>query len=337
MAAKLPLLLFYLLLTLGFAPVCAQQNVMLSGKIRNAKAKTVYVLRYELGQFSIADSARLNSNGEFNMRFHWSSPRAAIFQHADERTSLFLAPGYTLSLTADGRSFHETLDFSGHGRAINLYFVRKALFEEQTRTARTQAVRLPEAEFIRFTDSTLTVDQALLQVHFAGQKLSRAEAGFVEGLKTEMRYRWAKARADYPALHTQYRQLPQPYQPTEEYYTYLKRVQLNNPAALASPMYLAFLQAFIQAEVSRKQAAGQPGAPAGNSALLFEVINQQFKPGRVKLALLKEVLTNQLHTPDDVAAAARHMPAWLNEAKPWPGPRAELEALFNSRNTPPAR
>ena len=120
--AFLPLLV--LAMACNMAPKA--DYVLFSGKITNPTGENVIISRDGFEQ-----SMAINENGEWSdtLRLEAGYYR---FSDGNEYASIYLAPGYDLSMEINTEEFDESISYAGEGSAVNNYVAAKYLLNESS-------------------------------------------------------------------------------------------------------------------------------------------------------------------------------------------------------------
>ncbi|MGK4566799.1 hypothetical protein [Flavobacterium sp. 3HN19-14] len=114
-----------LLLLLVFCGVSAQ-DVKFAAKIANRNGDKLTIS----GPKKFKQEIAINKDNVFTATF--AAP-AGLYEMTDgtEFTSLYLKPGYDLTLTMDARQFDESIVYKGKGEQENNFLAQKTLMEEE--------------------------------------------------------------------------------------------------------------------------------------------------------------------------------------------------------------
>ena len=133
---------------------CAKKSVdyvTLAGKIDNPVERKVSVYtqdRKEVKSIDLKDDNTFSDTLHVKKDYYW-------FMHGQERTKIYLKPGYDLKLYLDTKQFDETLKYEGKGAGVNNYLAKKFLLEESfgSKTYYGYFAKLDEKDFLHLVDS----------------------------------------------------------------------------------------------------------------------------------------------------------------------------------------
>jgi thiol-disulfide isomerase/thioredoxin len=114
---------------------------LLSGKIDNAKGKSLSVTRGDFEQ-----TINLNDDGTFADTLH-IEPGFYALSHGRESTTAFLKPGYNVSVSINTPQFDESIKYMGVGSENNNYLAKKFLNNEASQGNDDTFYALGEKEF----------------------------------------------------------------------------------------------------------------------------------------------------------------------------------------------
>ena len=115
-----------LLCLLAFAGAFAQSGpVKFAAKIQNRNTDSIFIRSQKAVVIVMKADAKGNFKGEFN-----AEPGFYRLADGAETTSLYLKPGFDLSLTMDAKMFDETIVYKGKGEKENNFLAKMALEQE---------------------------------------------------------------------------------------------------------------------------------------------------------------------------------------------------------------
>jgi thiol-disulfide isomerase/thioredoxin len=134
-----------------------------------------------------------------------------------------------------------------------------------------------EAGFVKFIDAKKEDQDDFLQKYIAKGTLSEAFQKFAQA---QIDFTWANDRITFPDLREQIVFAEKRLVMTPEYYNFIKQLDLNNPAALISPIYNDFVMNYVN-----HVAAGNKTKKTDNSYFysLYEVAKTKLKGDALNL------------------------------------------------------
>lgn len=110
------------------------QNAKLSGKITNPNGNMVYLYNTKIEDkkrvVNHLDSAKLSTDGAFELKVNIDKTTEAIFYDGEESMSILISPNDDMHLTLNTKYFDETMRFTGVGAEKNNAIVALYLIEE---------------------------------------------------------------------------------------------------------------------------------------------------------------------------------------------------------------
>ena len=131
-------------------------DVIISGTINNQVNDSIVI-----SGPNFKKTIRLNENGKFLDTINISTNIYTLI-HGRERTSMFLKPGYSLSISIDNKEFDESLTYSGEGSSNNNYLAAKTLNSSLNPTDYKTMYSMDEDNFIKHINETKTSELAFL-------------------------------------------------------------------------------------------------------------------------------------------------------------------------------
>lgn len=245
------LFLPFLLMTFCFA--IAQNTATVHGTITHPKGNMVYLKYYKdylTYDEVVADSAKLDKKGNFQMRFTWEKPYPVTFYHGDEITEMYVSPGDDLRLTLDTKEFDETVKYEGKGEEINTYMAQKALLFPYLNPV---IYKQDEEPFTHYVDSVHQAEVGFINQYFATIKDTNPNIQtFKEYQNAELTYGWANTKTDYPGLNAYMNQRRERTKVSDGFRDFLNSIQVINEPALISGAYQEFITNYVRDVVYKK-------------------------------------------------------------------------------------
>ncbi len=188
----------------------------------------------------------LLSDNTFSFSFKLEEPTPITASYEGREAKLYLEPGDDLKLQFEGNKFPVSLKFFGKGSHHNDYF-----FASQQQFADWNAdfihfeiSRLKAQEFKLFMNRLKQQKWDFFQNFDLGKKLNFSEQ-FTIYAHANIDYWWAynliKYRIERPILTGK----PVPMTLSNDYYSFLNELLINNDKALTNPHYQAFLEEYV--------------------------------------------------------------------------------------------
>ncbi|MFL5763224.1 MAG: TlpA family protein disulfide reductase [Bacteroidia bacterium] len=244
-----------LLLTCSAHLLICQNSVTIHGRIGNLPSGKIYI-RYVKDYMTydqvVPDSAATNESGEFSMSFPWNKPWPVFFIAGEQSTDLYLAPGDNLEIKADENNFDSTIHYSGKGSAVNNYLAQKALHGSYSQRTKISASKHKnEKEFTVFIDSCYKDNMNFFRKSFAGST-DPGEIAYMNTEEKDLNYLWINDKLRYPGYHRYFNDLKD-FEVSDQYYDFLKDVDLDDPKSIASHLYIECLDLYIVNKLSGEQ------------------------------------------------------------------------------------
>jgi len=106
-------------------------RVTIAGSINNNQGSRFEVVSYLYPSSGLNVLANIIPDSAFSVQFELSDPMQVFISAGMDQLEMYLKPGDSLYLQADGRAFIESVEFSGRGASINSYLVNKFRILEQ--------------------------------------------------------------------------------------------------------------------------------------------------------------------------------------------------------------
>ncbi len=233
----LSLLLLAALLA-GCAPK-TPQGASVTGLIDNLE-KGAFVMG---GPGGARDSVFLDETGHFIFeKPELTEPGTYYMIFGRDVIYLYLAPGMQMDFYADMNTFAESKGFSGTGSDINNYMAGK-----NPRAFDYNWFALSEEEFLFKADSVLAEQQAAF---VSVEKVDPDDAFWVKE-EAELLFGWANNLSTYPSYHGYYAQV-QDFKVSESWYDFRNKLDVNNPAYVASPAFNQYVSTLVRSKAADK-------------------------------------------------------------------------------------
>lgn len=221
------------------------QKVIISGKIAKSEADSVLVAisPNPLSAQEAQSTSAIDAQGQFSIEVPVTKATTADFVYESDAFSFFLQPGDQLEVKFNGDDFFNTLKFKGKGANENNFLVayEKKFEENEDYQILPENIRLKEPDFRKFLDYR-KADQLKFFRNYAN-KTPVSEA-FTSYMLAQIEYSWANDLLTFADLRA--RVLGgTALKLSTDYYTFLDKVELNNPAAVNSHAYTGFLENYL--------------------------------------------------------------------------------------------
>ena len=191
------LLTVIIAILIAFVYSCNQDSsVTITGTISNQVNDSIVI-----SGPSVKKTIRLDENGEFLDTINIST-NIYTLTHGRERTSMFLKPGYSLSISIDNKEFDESLTYTGKGSSNNNYLAAKILNSSLNPIDYRTMYSMDEDDFINHINETKTTELAFLNSFENNNKALDNELKSIE-LK-EIDYKYLVSIQRYPVYYKFY-------------------------------------------------------------------------------------------------------------------------------------
>ncbi len=232
----------FLLVILGlFACKKQEDTVILSGKIENLKADSVYILNSD--QQKVV-SIPLSKNGEFNDTLKLDKGFYYL-EAGREYTQFYLKPGYKLNISVDENNFDETIKYTGEGADENNLLANKLLFEQNLGQKNYYGFygKLNETDFLKLADSISNAEINLVK------KENLKDKDFVKGLIKSINFNKFYKISQYEAIH-KYVTKDTAFKVSANFPNAYDSVDINDIEMLTVPGYKTFVTDYYRSELS---------------------------------------------------------------------------------------
>lgn len=215
-------------------------NIKLFGKIDTAKGGQIYLLREGLNEYKI-DTIKINVAGEYNFEFEATGSDFYTLAYNENYMQLYLSPGDDFSYSLIGNK----ISVSGKA-ATRAKFIKSVSEIKQKLGLRGYSTySMEENEFVAHYDSIFnyleseiikrkdSVDTELYDIVFSNAKFAKAQ--FL---------------MNYPGYHAYFAKLDS-FDVSENYYDFIKTLDLNNPKLLISKDFKDFINAYLEYNISK--------------------------------------------------------------------------------------
>lgn len=257
------LLIFFLLLFSFTLPLRAQQAkpVVIKGTVANPQGRTVAVSIFAnplTNPFTYTDT--LDANNAFRISFDLGIPLPVQLVHGRGLSvPIYLEPGDSLVIAANGMNYAGDMQFAGKGQAVNhqicLRDFDRAFAVRGITYNNMQQVRLLNFEQYRsFTDS---LRNAQMQFLTGFTQKTPVSESFKNLFKIMVDYQWGAALLNYPNDHARFN-AKQTIEIPANYNTFLNELRFLDDNAVLIPAYIQFIDAFFNSSFNQQVLSGKP-------------------------------------------------------------------------------
>jgi len=327
------LLLPLVLILLNGCSVELEQNrvMIVKGNVQNSPYSKISLRLPEKLVFS-----KIDSLGNFFFAIDSHSPLFMRLQLAERGLPIYSEPGNIDSISCV-EEFRNNLQFSGDNSIVNRYLLKKILNYESELRMLPQYYLLDALSFCFRMDSL----QSIFDSDFKKIKSESTLTQKFADLETaQIMYKFANLKLTFSNGHKFFTKNENTELP-REYFTFLEKLDLNNPNLLNSPEFLDFARRYIKLKMNNYPMDSMPEQkrelillqekmkliPALFSdtsiieKLLFDEMKSVLKESQSvyvsELFILYDSLSNSTHFKEEVSALYREWKA-LTKGKPAP-------------------
>ncbi len=254
-----------LLIALVYLPLAAQQQqpafksipVVVKGTVNNPQGRTMSIAIYAnplTNPFTYTDT--LDANNQFRIAFDLGIPIPVQLVHGrGSSVPLYLEPGDSLVITANGQNYGGDMIFEGKGVNHQHYlrdFDRSFLLRGITYNNPQQVRMLGFEPYRKFADSLRTVQLQFLSDYAKKVTLSGT---FKELAKINIDYPWGAALLNFPNDHARFN-AQQTIEIPVNFNTFLSEMKFLDDNAMLIQPYVQFIDAYFNTTFSQ-QVIGQ--------------------------------------------------------------------------------
>jgi len=235
----------YYLLVLVFIISCTTpevNKVVITGTIENPTSEYIVFSAYE--QFK--DTAFLDGENSFSIDIPLEKPvRNVNLMHGEEYAPMYLEPGFILTIRLNADEFDESLTYEGEGSDENNYLIGLLLLAEENDWNEMDIYKLEVAEF-----KTKLEEFNVVQKEYWKESSVGKESSFWEQQAAALLYKRAGILFNYPNYYKYFMKTDSVYL-GEDYDSYLKELDINNPEYLEVGEYGMFLNNYLRKETNK--------------------------------------------------------------------------------------
>ncbi|MFB6305636.1 MAG: hypothetical protein ABEH43_01360, partial [Flavobacteriales bacterium] len=304
--------IFYFIISLGMLAACGKADknksdeskpAKLSGEIKNVDSGYVYVKKPTKYETKTIDSTKINDKGEFSLSIDNLAEKGGIFKiHInDQYTNQYLVPGYDLTMKLDFDKFDESLKYSGKGAVPNNFFAEKERNDARIQNSFKKNLSLGEKDYKDKMDS---IKKRMKNKMEKAIKKADLPEKFKKFANADIFYTWVRKLNVYPKYKQ--RQIKSDSSVvSEDYYSFLDKVDLNKPELLKVDNYRRFISSRLSKkamELYRNDSTLQENGIKGYYTARFETCKDLFTQEDIRNRMLTNILKRGLSSlsPEDM-------------------------------------
>ncbi len=232
------------------------------------------------------------TNGQFSISPEIDLPAIYTVHYGRERANIFINPGDSVILNAEGQRFGWSLTIQGKLASENAFLLEKVKLDRDRFSMKVKDFMLEEAEFIAAMDYTRKQNQSEFD---KAAKEKKFNPEFISLMNKEILYEWATDRINYKQYHQFYNKV-EDHQLSENYYDFLKDITFDDGTLMGSPQYKTFITNYTGKTVQEKIDNDKSILLKDNGEALakFDFIRESFKAEPVVDFLLYSVLKQHI-------------------------------------------
>ncbi len=232
------------------------------------------------------------TNGQFSINTNIAHPGLYVVAYGRDKSVVFINPGDTLFINAEGQRFSRTLSFKGPLTEENTYMNEKALLDRQRYSTKVKDYKLGEAEFIAAMNYSREQNQSELDKTAAKKKFNPA---FISLMNNEIIYEWATDRVNYNLYHEFYNKIEN-LELSENYYTFLQDLKYDDASLLGSIKFKEFISNYTGVFAKKEMESEKDTGLKDNAEAMakFNFIKATFKNQAIVNFLLYTTLKQHI-------------------------------------------
>jgi acetyl esterase/lipase len=227
-----------IVLTLFLCLICCSQEkeAVITGIVKNPNAAHIKINE---------ETIDLDETGQFRYA-NLLEKSTYIMLDFGEQVYLYVYPGDKVNLDIDTRKTLNSIKVDGDRQAINAYLIQQASeskkVSEYFNKNFSAIVRMDEMDFVAKLDAMWESFYERLESLAEVQKLK--DDYFVKTQRSSLLYSWANTLIRYPDWHRQIKG-DTTYKPSDSFYDFVDRLDLNDPELLEDEEYKDFLVNYL--------------------------------------------------------------------------------------------
>lgn len=244
-----------------------------SGKIENLTEGNISIWNSN----KIFDEITINKDSTFLDTIKNVKPGIYFFVYGNERSKIYLKPGYNLNLYLDAKQFDESIKYTGNGSKNNNYLAQKNLDEEDLSKflSYRNLGTLDEADFVRKMDSVKNLQFSYLEEQ---KDLDNSLKTLEEG---DILYGWANKMHDFEA-YKRYISKNDDFKVSENYPDFTKDLNFEDESLIDVLNYKMYLQRYYNQKFSEEL----ENEESDRQTTYLTLISKNVKSQKIKNSLL---------------------------------------------------
>ena len=214
----------------------------LSGTLQNPGESTLIFL-----EGRDADTVSVNEDGSFTYVKELERPGRFSLMAGKKRVSLYLAPGYDLSVSFDLEDFDGSLVYEGDLALENNYLIQIADLNKEISGNMKELYSAPADEFLEGIKSVLNSKEKFLESYKEENPDICKE--FVANEMMTYKFSYYSSLNTYEPAHKYYAKVEEVQLP-EGWYDFENEIEINNPAYLNVPAAMGFVGNLINKKIT---------------------------------------------------------------------------------------
>jgi thiol-disulfide isomerase/thioredoxin len=218
-------------------------------------------------------------NGRFSINTSISQPAIYNVAYGRDKSTVFINPGDTLFINAEGQRFSRTLSFDGKLADENAFLTEKALLDRQRYSTKVKDFKLGEAEFIAAMNYAREQNQSVFDKTAKDKSFDPA---FIKLMNNETVFEWAADRVLFKQYHEFYNKIEN-IELSDNYYNFLKELNYDDRNLMGSVKYKSFIVYYTDVFAKKQLESNKKLKLQDNGEALtkFDIIKTNFKDSEV--------------------------------------------------------
>ncbi len=234
-------LLWMLIAAFSCNKASVDDKSVIQGTIIGGAGKTFVIKNSSPFSLSV-DSIKLNEHGQFRIEKSLINPQYFTFFIGSNSFYIYLRPGDSLMLSTELSDLYGKLKFSGDASLYNDYLARSTNISYHFKDKIYDLFAKNELQAIVGIDSLRAIHESeLFEIQSNATKL---DPYFMSIENERILYEWGLYHLYYPQ-YFQYLHPDTTLGLTSNYQTYLAELNLNNPKLASLPIYVSFLENYV--------------------------------------------------------------------------------------------
>ncbi|MDA3839359.1 MAG: alpha/beta hydrolase [Candidatus Delongbacteria bacterium] len=235
-------LILLIAILISFQMGYSQNEILVKGKINNYGSRIIQIGDYK---------AKIDSLGNFELKFKTSEPDIYTLMYHGEETDLFLEPKNVLEIEFNAQDFYNTISFSGSNKNIQSFLVdltvRTKPVTDYFKNQWNELTALSEKEYIE------KINELKFQVinpidEFVRNNQRKENPWFAKYYKLNTELNFNRLIYMYPVIHYDYVSLEDQLK-FRERYSYIESFDYNDAKLLKNKNYIRLMSSILRLEV----------------------------------------------------------------------------------------